>query len=115
MVRLGQPAPHQSKPFSIDELKEATLAPPFDFSKELPLLKVPHKSKADSKTHSYHFPEKMEETQSAIYDVLNDPNQSKKIEDPKVKSKLNSELLRLIKENDAPTEALMRMEKALGK
>jgi hypothetical protein len=57
----------------------------------------------------------MEETQSAIYDVLNDPNQSKKIEDPKVKSKLSSELLRLIKENDAPTEALMRMEKALGK
>ena len=106
---------HMTKPFSIDELKEATLAPPFDFSKELPLLKVPHKSKADSKTHSYHFPEKMEETQSAIYDVLNDPNQSKKIEDPKVKSKLNSELLRLIKENDAPTEALMRMEKALGK
>ena len=106
---------HMTKPFSIDELKEATLAPPFDFSKELPLLKVPHKSKADSKTHSYHFPEKMEETQSAIYDVLNDPNQSKKIEDPKVKSKLSLELLRLIKENDAPTEALMRMEKALGK
>jgi hypothetical protein len=46
---------------------------------------------------------------------LNDPNQSKKIEDPKVKSKLSLELLRLIKENDAPTEALMRMEKALGK
>ena len=100
---------------SLEELKESSLAPPFKFTKELPLLKVPHKSKADSKTHSYHFPEKMEETQSAIYDVLSDPHQSKKIKDPDVKERLDAELLRLIKENDAPTEALRRMEKALSK
>ena len=106
---------HMTKPFSLEELKESTLAPPFKFSKELPLLKVPHKSKADSKTHSYHFPEKMEDTQSAIYDVSIDPQQSKKIEDVEVKERLNAELLRLIKENDAPTEALLRMEKALRK
>ena len=106
---------HMTKPFSLEELKEASLAPPFKFSKELPLLKVPHKSKADSKTHSYHFPEKMEDTQSAIYDVSIDPQQSKKIEDVEVKERLNAELLRLIKENDAPTEALLRMENALSK
>ena len=56
----------------------------------------------------------MEDTQSVIYDVLTDPQQSKKIEDAEIKQKLSRELLRLIKENDAPTEALMRMEKALN-
>jgi hypothetical protein len=106
---------HMTKPFSVEELKGSTLAPPFDFTKELPLLKVPHKSKADSKTHSYHFPEKMEETQSAIYDVSNDPQQAHKLNDLVVKTRLDAELLRLIKENDAPSEALARMEKSLLK
>ena len=73
------------------------------------------KSKADSRTHSYHFPEKMEDTQSAIYDVSIDPQQLKKIEDVEVKKRLNAELLRLIKENDAPTEALLQKKKALNK
>jgi hypothetical protein len=94
-------------------LKGSTLVPPFNFTKELPLLKVPHKSKADTKTHSYHFPEKMEETQSAIYDVSLDPGQQQKIENLQVKAKLDAELLRLIRENDAPTEALKRMEESL--
>jgi arylsulfatase A-like enzyme len=104
---------HMTKPFSIEELKGSTLVPPFNFTKELPLLKVPHKSKADTKTHSYHFPEKMEETQSAIYDVSLDPGQQQKIENLQVKAKLDAELLRLIRENDAPTEALKRMEESL--
>lgn len=55
----------------------------------------------------------MEETQSAIYDVSLDPGQQQKIENLQVKAKLDAELLRLIRENDAPTEALKRMEESL--
>ena len=104
---------HMTKLFSVDELKSASLAGPFDFTKELPVLRVAHKSKAGSKTHSFHFPEKMEDTQSVIYDVLSDPEQLKPIRDETVIKRLNEEMMRLMKENDAPKEAIIRMSESI--
>jgi arylsulfatase A-like enzyme len=106
---------HMTKPFSVEELEQSTLAPPFDFTKNVPLLKIPHKSKANTKTHSYHFPEKMEDTQSSIYDINKDPMQETRIYDKKVKNRLDDELLKLVTKNDAPTEAIARIRKGLEK
>ena len=78
----------------------------FDFTKELPVLRVAHKSKAGTKTHSFHFPEKMEDTQSVIYDVKTDQGQTKPITDKNVLERLNQEMMRLIYENDAPKETI---------
>ena len=75
---------HMTKLFTVDELKSVSLAGPFNFTKELTLLRVAHKSKVGSKTHSFHFPEKMEDTKSVIFDVSNDPSQTKPILDKKV-------------------------------
>ena len=72
---------HMTKLVTVEELKSASLAGPFEFTKELPVLRVAHKSKAGTKTHSFHFPEKMEDTQSVIYDVKSDPGQTKPITD----------------------------------
>ena len=105
---------HMTKPFSLDELKYASLAPPFSFSKELPLLKVPHRSKANSKTHSYHFPEKMEDTASAIYDVSLDPGQLDKVQNDAVKTRLHAQLMDLLQDNEAPIEAIERMRDSVS-
>ena len=104
---------HMTKLFTVEELKTATLVEPFNFSKDIPLLKIPHKSKADSKTHSFHFPEKMEDTQTVLFDVIADPKQTEPVNDVSLIKRLNKELFRLMRENDAPREAIQRMEESL--
>ena len=104
---------HMTKLFSIEELKNIELVPPFNFTKQIPLLKVAHQSKADTKTHSFHFPEKMEDTETVIYDVQSDPGQTTPVTDPKIAKRLNDELFRLMEENDAPKEAIDRMKDSL--
>ncbi|MCG8361684.1 MAG: hypothetical protein MI920_39515, partial [Kiloniellales bacterium] len=104
---------HMTKMFTVEELKSASLVPPFDFTKGVPLLRVAHKSKADSKTHSFHFPEKMEDTNTVLYDLETDPGQTRPIDDRAVLDRLNDELFRLMKELDAPPEAVRRMKESL--
>ena len=103
-----------TKMFTPEELKGASLAGPFDFTKGVQLLRVPHKSKADTKTHSYHFPEAMEDTETVIYDLEKDPGQTTPITDQKIISKFNDALFILMKENDAPAEAIKRMHESVG-
>jgi hypothetical protein len=105
---------HMTKMFTPEELKGASLAGPFDFTKGVQLLRVPHKSKADTKTHSYHFPEAMEDTETVIYDLEKDPGQTTPITDQKIISKFNDALFILMKENDAPAEAIKRMHDSVG-
>jgi arylsulfatase A-like enzyme len=104
---------HMTKHFSIEELEHAKLVPPFDFTKNVPVLKIAHKSKADTKTHSFHFPEKMEDTKTVMYNVRIDPGQTEPVNDPDVIARLNNDLFRLMRENDAPKETINRMEESL--
>ena len=104
---------HMTKMFSVDELKSASLVPPFEFTKGVPLLRIAHRSKADTKTHSFHFPEKMEDTNTVLFDLKTDPGQTTPIDDPGVIERLNGELFRLMAELDAPAEAVERMRASL--
>ena len=104
---------HMTKMFTVEELKSASLVGPFDFTKGVPLLRVAHKSKADTKTHSYHFPEKMVDTTTVLYDLETDPGQTTPINDPQVTERLNAALFRLMAENDAPAETVQRMKESL--
>lgn len=104
---------HMTKLFTVDELKSASLVPPFDFTKGVPLLRIAHKSKADTKTHSYHFPEKMEDTHTVLYDLETDPGQTTPLDSPEVKRRLREALFKMMDENDAPPEAVARMKESL--
>ena len=106
---------HMTKPFTIDELRGASLVPPFDFTKGVPLLRIAHRSKADTRTHSYHFPEKMEDTNTVLYDLERDPAQAEPISDPEVEARLRGALFRMMEANDAPREAVARMEESIGR
>jgi arylsulfatase A-like enzyme len=105
---------HMTKLFTVEELKSASLVPPFDFTKGVPLLRIAHRSKADSRTHSFHFPEKMEDTTTVIYDLQADPGQTTPITDSQVKERLDRALSQLMEANDAPAEARDRMRQSLA-
>ncbi len=105
---------HMTKLFTVEELKSASLVGPFNFTKGVPLLRIAHKSKADTKTHSYHFPEKMEDTNTVLYDLETDPGQTTPIDDLQVKARLRNALFEMMAANDAPPEAVKRMREALS-
>jgi hypothetical protein len=105
---------HMTKLFTVEELKSASLVPPFDFTKGVPLLRIAHKSKAGTRTHSYHFPEMMEDTNTVLYDLETDPGQATPVRDPQVIARLNAELFRLMAETDAPAETVRRMKESLA-
>ena len=105
---------HMTKMFTVEELKSASLVGPFDFTKGVPLLRIAHKSKANTKTHSYHFTEKMLDTNTVLHDLETDPGQTTPIDDPAVVQRLNDALFRLMAENDAPQETVKRMKDSLS-
>lgn len=104
---------HMTKLFTVEELRSASLVGPFDFTKGVPLLRIAHRSKADSRTHSFHFPEKMEDTRTVLYDLKTDPGQMAPIDDVQARRRLSRALFRLMAENDAPPEAIKRMKESL--
>ena len=89
--------------------------PPFDWTKGVPLLRIAHASKAGQKTHSYHFPEAMEDTTTVLYDLETDPGQehARSATRPSI-ARLRAALFRLMAENDAPAEVVRRMEESVG-
>jgi hypothetical protein len=105
---------HMTKLFTVDELRSASLVPPFAWTKGVPLLRVAHRSKSGQKTHSYHFPEAMEDTTTVLYDLETDPGQETPIHAPEVQARLRDALFRIMAENDAPAEVVRRMEESIG-
>lgn len=105
---------HMTKLFTVEELRSASLVPTFAWTKGVPLLRIAHASKAGQKTHSYHFPEAMEDTTTVLYDLATDPGQERPIHDPAVESRLRAALFRVMAENDAPAEVVRRMEESVG-
>ena len=86
--------------FSQEELQTATMHEPFDFTKNIPVMKVnrilrktdPHKS--------------LEDTKSALYDLKKDPGQLSPVNDIALMTKYKNIMLEEIKNYDPPEELL---------
>ena len=86
--------------FSHEELQTATMHEPFDFTKNIPVMKVnrilrktdPHKS--------------LEDTKSALYDLKKDPGQLSPVNDIALMTKYKNIMLEEIKTYDPPKELL---------
>ena len=86
--------------FSHEELQTATMHEPFDFTKNIPVMKVnkilrktdPHKSLVD--------------TESALYDLTKDPGQLSPLNDISLMTKYKNLMLNEIKTYDPPKELL---------
>lgn len=91
---------HMRESFSVEELRTATLAKPFSFTKGVPVLSV------ESQRGRAMDDEKRK---SVLYDLSIDPAQEKPIDDPDAERLMIGHLVRLMRENDAPVEQWERL------
>src|SRR6185437_8387735 len=98
---------HIWAPFSVGELSQATLARPFDFTKGVPLLKVPVTER--SPMYNNYGPGALLESDTRLYDLATDPEQSQPIHDAAVEDRMRRLMIELMAVNDAPPEAYARV------
>ncbi len=98
---------HITNPFTPEELAQATLAKPFNWTKDVPLLKVPVIDR--SPMFKNYGPGAMLEKDTRLYDLALDPGQSSPIHDEKIEEQLINLMRRLMIQNDAPSEAFKRL------
>lgn len=98
---------HITSFFTAEELKTASLAPPFGFTKETPVLKIAGTDKMPMyRGLGMAF---FQDTQTALYDTVNDPEQKHPITDRKTEARLVDQMLKMMQANDAPPEAYVRL------
>jgi hypothetical protein len=98
---------HLAAFFGTEELATATLAPPFKFSKNVPLLKVRGTEK--SPVYKNYGPGALLETDTVLFDLLGDPGQTTPLRDMAVEERLSRLMHQLMQRNDAPPEAYVRL------
>ena len=84
--------------FSVDELTTAQLAPPFTFTKGVPLLRV----EARPWIHAHPFG-------TLLFDLETDPRQEKPLHDARIEAMMIQHLMRLMLDNDTPPEQFERL------
>ncbi|MEX2540630.1 MAG: sulfatase [Trueperaceae bacterium] len=89
---------HMRSMFSVEELQQLELAPPFSFTKGCPTMKVP----ARPWLNPHRFG-------TLLFDLENDPAQEQPLDDPEVEEMMIGHLTRLMKANDAPAEQFERL------
>ena len=83
------------------------LAEPFTFTKGLRTLKIPCPSRYEPQKGQVINPFALVGT--AIFDMEKDPHQMHPVDDPALEEELCKEMVRLMKENDAPFEQYQRL------
>ena len=98
---------HITSFFSNDELKTATLAPPFNFTKGLPVLKISGNAKSPMyRKMGMNF---FQDTDNVLFDTRIDPEQLQPINNEKIELELINQMVELMEANDAPLEAFTRL------
>jgi len=97
---------HMARMFGTDELREATLAPPFAFTKGVPVLRIP--CVETSRFYGHQGPGIQKDTQTVLYDLESDPKQERPLDDPDAERRMTALLIELMRANDAPSELYNR-------
>ena len=92
---------HMRQFFSNEELQTATLHKPFDFTKDIPLLKI---NRIERKTDGGY--KGFEDTKSALYNLQNDPGQLTPLVDEKKSNEYQQMMIDIINEYDPPKELI---------
>lgn len=98
---------HITSFFTTDELRTATLSPPFDFTKGVPVLKV--SGHAKSPMYRNQGMSYFQDTETILFDTKKDPEQRLPISSPEIEARLVGQMLALMRANDAPPEAYTRL------
>lgn len=98
---------HMKEFYSVEELAEAELAPPQRYTKGVPVLRVPSTPK--SPNYKLHGPAAQNDTSTVMFDLASDPGQAHPITDQALQARLTGEIMRLMRQNDAPPEYFERL------
>jgi arylsulfatase A-like enzyme len=90
---------HLRRLFSVEELKQMKLSPPFSFTKGCQLMKIPKQPWVNQ----YPFG-------TMLFDLNNDPQQEKPIKNIKLEKMMIKHMKKLMKESDAPPEQFERLD-----
>jgi hypothetical protein len=90
---------HMRRPFGVEQLRQATLAEPFGFTKACRTMKVPA-GPPWIDAHGYG---------TMLFDLAADPGQERPLADPAAERKMTDHLVRLMRENDCPPEQFDRL------
>ena len=93
---------HMRSLFSPEELREATLAEPFSFTKGAPVLKIPARRSTNRDLVA-------QELRTMLFDLRTDPGQERPIDDPEIEARMVAHLVRLMRESEAPPEQFERL------
>jgi len=99
---------HMKEFFSVAELRDATLVPPFSFSKGVPLMKVPSTPK--SPVYFTHGAGAQQDTRTVLFDLASDPSQLSPVADRAIERRLVDAMLGIMKAADAPAELYGRLD-----
>ena len=100
---------HMIDLFDIGELQSSELAPPFNFTKGAPMLRM----KLDPKnTQVGQDGDTLEDCETALYDVEADPQQENPLDDPTIERRLEAEIARHFALHDAPPELFAHFDLA---
>jgi arylsulfatase A-like enzyme len=93
---------HMRVPFSMEEMRTATLHEGFGFTKGSPVLRI--EGGRGAKIDPDH-----ERNRTMLFDLENDPGQEHPIDDADVEKKMTEHMVGLMKANDAPPEQWERL------
>lgn len=100
---------HLYNMFSIPELQTTELAEPFSFTKGCRLMKIESKPWVDKDTHARIGYVNVDHIRkNLLFDLKTDPQQLHPLQDEELEGRMVQELIRLMKESDAPEEQYQR-------
>lgn len=92
---------HLSKPFDISELRSSELVAPFNFTKGVPVLKVPMDPKNSQVGQDGMT---LADCETVLFDLATDPKQENPIVDPQTEARLTASIVAHFAQHDAPSE-----------
>ena len=98
---------HIWEPFSVEELSAATLSEPLAFTRGVPLLKVPVTDR--SPMYGNYGPGGLLEDETRLYDLQDDPGQDRPLHDPAIEARMVDLMTEMMRANDGPPEAFVRL------
>jgi arylsulfatase A-like enzyme len=93
---------HMRHMFLPEELRDTTMAPPFPFSKGVPLMKIPAMQPSNRDLVALDL-------STQLYDLVTDPTQEQPIQDRIVEQRMATLLAHLMTANHAPPEQFERL------
>lgn len=93
--------------FEVDELAQAELVAPFDFTKGARLMRIPAMEK--SPFNPYFGPAVFFDTETVLYDLVSDPKQEAPFRDADIELELTLSMRKLMQRHDAPSELFARL------